>query len=327
MANPKRHHYLPEFYLDRFTGSDRFLWVFDRSQGKLRREQPKNTAVIGHYYSFVDGSGNRNSAFEQILSLIEGRAKPVFDQLESGGHLTHSARYNLSLFLGYLFCRLPAFARSLNESINGLARIVLRKNLEDPETAKSFDFSEDFLNLVDSGELILGANDNMRIAQMVDQGKELGGKFFASSWVLAKAPDRTSFVTCDNPFGLIFPPEIPKALCAWSWGAFTPGVTRAFPLSSRTCLLMHGMTGSSFDRLTIDRDLVREINLATVSETESYAIAKDEVHLRSIARAADLYNPRPSTRMVMENHPDPTGDPTKSTLLVRRTRVGRHYNA
>jgi hypothetical protein len=322
MSNPKRHHYLPEFYLDRFAGSGGFLWLFDRSQGKLRKERPRNTAVIGHYYSFTDEAGERSPAIEQYFSEVERVAKATLDCLESGEEFTRKDRFRLSWFLGYLFCRVPAYERALNETITGLVQVVMRKNLEDPETANSFDLPpKELLKELDSEDFLLKVNDNLRLAHVLQQGEEIAKKFFFSSWVVARAPARGSFVTCDNPFGLIFPPGTPKSVSTWSWGAFSPEVTRAFPLSSRTCLLMHGMTGSSLDSIELDRDAVREINLAIVTETETYAIARDEDHLRSLALAGDLHNPKPCTRTMMENHPDPSGDPTRSTLNVRRARV------
>jgi hypothetical protein len=83
---------------------------------------------------------------------------------------------------------------------------------------------------------------------------------------------------------------------------------------------MNGMAGSSLEYAEIDRDSVREINLAIVAETETYAIARDESHLRSLARAGGLYNPKPNTKTVLDNHPDPS-DPNKSTVIVRRTKI------
>lgn len=53
MSKPKRHHFLPEFYLNGFT-REGLLCVFDRETGEYRRQAPKNTAVIGHFYAFVN---------------------------------------------------------------------------------------------------------------------------------------------------------------------------------------------------------------------------------------------------------------------------------
>jgi hypothetical protein len=322
MSNPKRHHYLPEFYLHRFADPKGYLWLFDRSQNKFRRERPKNTAVIGHYYSLTDDSGVRNPVVEEYYSLIEDRAKEAFEELESGAKFTESSRYSLSHFLGHLYCRVPAFARALNEIISGFAKAIVRKNLDDPETATGFDLPpEEIREAIEGDDLLVEANDALRISDSLKKGEEFRERFFESSWVVAKASGGTSFVTCDNPFGFIYPPGIHNSYKAWSWGAGTPQVTIVFPLSVRTCLLIHGMDGLSLERVEFNRDLVRKANLAIISETETYALARDEAHLRSLVRAEDLYSMMPSTRMIVESYPDPTGDPTKSTLVVRRAKV------
>lgn len=65
MSNPKRHHYLPAFYLDGFC-RDGVLCVFDRERHEYRIQQPKDTAVQGYYYAVTDNDGNRmrqNSAW------------------------------------------------------------------------------------------------------------------------------------------------------------------------------------------------------------------------------------------------------------------------
>lgn len=58
MSTPKRHHYLPRFYLDRFTDRGR-LYLFDREEAEHRIQTPKNTAVQTHFYTadMPDGSG------------------------------------------------------------------------------------------------------------------------------------------------------------------------------------------------------------------------------------------------------------------------------
>jgi len=50
MSKPKRHHYLPQFYLDKFSRSGS-LYIFDRELNEYREQTPTNTAVKSHYYA------------------------------------------------------------------------------------------------------------------------------------------------------------------------------------------------------------------------------------------------------------------------------------
>jgi hypothetical protein len=314
MSNPKRHHYLPESYLRRFA-SGGFLWLFDRSQSRLRREQPKNTAVISHYYSLEDKAGIRSPTLEQHLSLIESLAAPAIDRLESGRKFDREDRYYTSHFLGSLFCRVPAFERALNEMITGMGEAIIRKNLDDPETAESFDLPpNELFEYLESGEFKLEADANLRAYQIVQGEERLAEKIFNACWIVARAPSNGSFATCDSPFGRVFPPgrlTIPRADTL---------TARAFPLSSNTCMVIHGR-GSGLRYLTLDRDAVRTINLAILSEAETYAFARDEAHLRSLALAAGLHDPAMVKRVFVDNFPDPAGDETKSMLCFARRSV------
>jgi len=66
MAAPKRHHYLPRFYLKRFAQAGK-LWVYDRQEDKYRHQTPQNTAVIGNYYSFTTPTGEKNTDLEGVV--------------------------------------------------------------------------------------------------------------------------------------------------------------------------------------------------------------------------------------------------------------------
>ena len=81
---PKRHHFLPKFYLEGFA-RDGSLWLYDRHRRQFRPGTPGKTAVIGHYYALETESGERDYSVEEFLSLVEGRAKEVILILERGG--------------------------------------------------------------------------------------------------------------------------------------------------------------------------------------------------------------------------------------------------
>ena len=71
MSIPKRHHYLPQFYLEHFC-RDGSIWIFDRDTKKYRRDGTQNTAVISHYYSAEGIEGERRADIEAMFARIEG---------------------------------------------------------------------------------------------------------------------------------------------------------------------------------------------------------------------------------------------------------------
>src|ERR1041384_1076630 len=106
MSNPKRHHYLPQFYLEGFTRNG-MLCVFDREKNEYRNQRPKDTAVIRHLYTWTDESGEKHYDLEQMLSLVEGRAKLVIQAIEKGANPSPLQRCHLAWFLALLACRVP----------------------------------------------------------------------------------------------------------------------------------------------------------------------------------------------------------------------------
>ena len=82
MTLPKRHHYLPQFYLKGFCRNEH-LWVYDREKNEIRRQTPINTAIQTHYYSFENKDGEKNTEIESFLSEIEGLTKPILGKISN----------------------------------------------------------------------------------------------------------------------------------------------------------------------------------------------------------------------------------------------------
>src|SRR5258706_16309220 len=87
VTKPKRHHFLPEFYLKGFT-RDGYLWLYDRERDAFRQQTPSNTGVIGHFYTFTNTAGECDSTLEGVLSTVEGLAKPIIEKLRTRKALT-----------------------------------------------------------------------------------------------------------------------------------------------------------------------------------------------------------------------------------------------
>jgi hypothetical protein len=51
MSNPKRHHFVPESYLNGFTEEKTgFLHIYSKRSGLWRRQKPKQVMVRNKYY-------------------------------------------------------------------------------------------------------------------------------------------------------------------------------------------------------------------------------------------------------------------------------------
>ncbi|MFE3167928.1 DUF4238 domain-containing protein [Streptomyces sp. NPDC059224] len=82
MADPKLHHYVPQFYLRRFTDSAERLWVWDRTNDRVFRTQPKAVAAESNFYTLpqlVD-HGHSPMEMEKQFADLEGQAAAITGQ-------------------------------------------------------------------------------------------------------------------------------------------------------------------------------------------------------------------------------------------------------
>jgi hypothetical protein len=86
---PRRHHVVPRFYLDRWAEGDR-VQVTELDTKTTYEVDPKNALIETDYYRVPPGTvvGSESPViWEAWLSKIEGDAKQVFDKLDAEGYL------------------------------------------------------------------------------------------------------------------------------------------------------------------------------------------------------------------------------------------------
>ncbi|MBI4643753.1 MAG: DUF4238 domain-containing protein [Deltaproteobacteria bacterium] len=125
MTKPKRHHYLPQFYLQYFCKDGNF-WIFDRKSKEFRIQTPINTALKSNYYTFEDSGGNKVTDIEQLLSQIEGNAKNIFNKVINMENITSEEKENLSLFIAFMMNRVPDFEKSVNDVYENIIKHTLK---------------------------------------------------------------------------------------------------------------------------------------------------------------------------------------------------------
>ena len=113
MANrPKKHHYVPAFYLAGFTvaGSDNSrLYVFDQSQIKIWPATPRTVGYANDFYVTDLGPGVDPTAFEsRVLAGVEGKASGVIRTAIETERLPEGPDLNVLLnFVALMAARTP----------------------------------------------------------------------------------------------------------------------------------------------------------------------------------------------------------------------------
>ncbi|MFJ9961722.1 DUF4238 domain-containing protein [Streptomyces avermitilis] len=82
MADPKLHHYVPQFYLRRFTDPAERLWVWDRISDRVFRTQPKAVAAESNFYLLpqLAEQGSDPVEMERQFADLEGQVSAITGQ-------------------------------------------------------------------------------------------------------------------------------------------------------------------------------------------------------------------------------------------------------
>jgi len=82
MGQPKRHHYVPEVILKRFTDDNGWLHLHSEHDRRTRPSRPVNAFLEGHLYSEELDSGDKDPRVEGELAELDGLIDPILQKFE-----------------------------------------------------------------------------------------------------------------------------------------------------------------------------------------------------------------------------------------------------
>ena len=299
MPEPKRHHYLPQFYLEGFA-EEGTLWVYDRVEREYREQTPHNTAVVSHYYSYQDEKGELETELESALAEIEGKAKPIIKELSiDRKSITSGERQILSLFIATLRMRVPDFEKEVGELMDTMLKKVNRivfstkesteavlESIEQ-ETGEKLDASpEDLMRLAAEENYQLITRWLESLGLMFTLADDLAKVIYELDWIVVFAGSGSEFLTTDNPFTIMPPPKhlrVPHR----GVGIVTPGAEKYLPLTRSAVLAMLGQGGRlGFYDFSVEQ--VRTANMNQASNCDRFVIGPDEETIRMAVEATGI---------------------------------------
>lgn len=297
IKSPKRHHYLPQFYLGGFS-CDNKLWVFDREKKEFRQQTPNNTAVKTNYYSVDVKDGGKRTDIEAMLSQIESHAKEVIDKLHQRKDITTDEKQILSIFMAFMMNRVPDFEKSVNKMEKHMVQLMADMMFTDEDRVQSImdDLEKktgeklyiSAKKLVDfhkrkQYEIIISRNESLRL--MLATSMEISKYFGLMNWSIFHAPQKKSFVTTDNPLIILPPADYKPGF--YGVGIITKGARKVFPLSKAACLIMFNH-GDHIEHCDANVNLVRRINISLASSSDRFVIGRDETLVRNLVQTTRL---------------------------------------
>jgi Protein of unknown function (DUF4238) len=238
MAKPsRRHHYLPQFYLQNFTGQDGLVCLFDRETKTFRKQQPLNTALERDFYTITDKQGLKSDGIEQMLSRLEAVSRGVIARLDAQhtGWENEQERVSFAIFIAFFYCRTPTFDKEQTALAEHLYRVWMKANHPTAEvTAQWFaEFAkesgeevdgatiENFFKAVQDDDYDVEVPRQYVIKLMGDAALHLAEVLLTLNWTFVVAPPDLAFITSDAPFVIAPPPGLENDWRAY--GVLTPG--------------------------------------------------------------------------------------------------------
>ena len=298
MSTPKRHHFLPKFYLKNFCENE-FFWVYDRKKNEYRKQTPNNTAIQKKYYSFIGCDGKENNEIEnKVLSDIETEASPIIDKINNKKIISLYERIILTIFITFLHLRGPSFEKEMNDIFEKFIKIYAKLSFPTEENTKKIikrfasnnkqkDISsKELMDFVNKGNYKVKVHREYSLKKMYELAQELPVYFIQMDWQFCYSPKTSLFITSDNPFVLIPPNDYKKGELG-RLGMLSCGTKKIVPLTQKVCLVISDK-GEKVEKISISSKKVREFNFHIAKNCDNLLISKDKSLLEELVKITNI---------------------------------------
>ena len=213
-GDPRRHHFIPQFYQRRFATEDEQLLVIPIDGSRPRLTHVTNIAVMSDLYTSVDVDVGETVAVERLLAVVDGLAAGIFPKLSWGFPFppTELDRGNLAMWLAFLHVRDPHTRRTMEAMAEQMLKIDLslaanpevawerlRSNLVREPTDEEVEAAVDAANHLDDFEI--AEHQSNLIKMMLDTGLAMVPHLANRSVIIMRFPEG-GLLLCDRPLVL-----------------------------------------------------------------------------------------------------------------------------
>lgn len=297
-TEPKRHHYIPQFFLKGFSADEKKVWVFDRYKKEYRQESIRKTGAETKFYSYtVKG---KEETLEGVFSMVEGLAKPILEKVLLGKDITEQEKADFSMFLAIMRVRVPDFKKSTEEGGELMYKKYNKIMFSDEENIKAM-AKERKVSLTDNQvkELKDFVSDESRyyvtfpknywLGLMLKLSLDVASAFIGMNWHFVHLKKRFALVTSDNPVVLV-PPKDYDPNGFYGVGLITPGASKIIALDSTLCLFMGDLVERPWIKHAKDdnKELLKWINYKTSENSDRFVYSPDKGKLEKIVKVTKI---------------------------------------
>jgi uncharacterized protein DUF4238 len=281
VAENRRQHYVPQYYLERFRDKSGYLWVYEVGR-PIRRSLPREVAHQRDYYAF-ETNGRRYEEVDKCLQASESAAGIVIPKIARAEEINPNEWSGLCTFMGLLFARVPATRKYADRTYGEAATTKFLNVIDDPdEFARLFERSKHRIaNSTTAEEFRQKLRDGYRLEQdsqyhnlltMLDVAQDAIEALLKLTWELVSADGDDRFVTSDTPVVTAIPD-------GHGWATYgewfdVPNVRVLFPLSPTACLTLRERSIRRHHRISPKQ--VRCINSAIMGLSDRFLFVDEQ---------------------------------------------------
>ncbi len=276
MSNqPRRHHYVPQFYLAGFTETGKpngLIHVLDKQRGKTWPSNPNGVAHQRDFHAIDDANCDPMSV-EKALSKLEGQWSAALRRVIEARCLPEDESFgDLMVFVAFMAVRVVRIRQTLADAMDRVTKSLIWTTLSTeqgrsqfrehlaaaghPVTDKQFG---DLVEFGQRGEYVVDYDQTWHVQQMIKMALVLAPVLSLRHWRLWPAEDEAPDLICsDNPVAPSWVTPMP-ALMSPAFG--TPNTIVTIPLNKRIAIA--SMLETELPDVRLDAKGVAAVNTAT----------------------------------------------------------------
>lgn len=269
MSEPRKHHYIPQSYLEGFQFETKHkypkiaVYYKKRLLSKPKFVSIKDAACQRDLHTVKTATGEDRTSVETILSNIEGKSIKNIRDIINRQCIDDNSKLHLAITILLMKARVPQNLKALHNAIESNLKTVAEGTFkENPLGLKG--------NLSDHFKLTLNNNIVMHYMLKSALGDNHIKILYRFNFSLLKAPKEHYFLCSDAPVSYF----CPNHDGVHGAGISTPGLEIFMPLDKNYGVLCSCNNLESFKEISIDE--LNEFNRRTVVTAEDYIFSSIE---------------------------------------------------
>lgn len=302
-----QHHFIPQMYLRGFASDDdpERIFFYDRriADHGVTKRRIEDVCSQNNLYTLELKDGTKSDGLEQSFATVtEPIFKELIGKLTSRNALTAKEKSEFAACLATQMIRTPA-SREIYDTLSTAimdaeSKKLWTRLLNDDERKRAFEefaretgrdastiTKEDIQGIIDGTKFKTSwkVYKESWLKDNIERMPDIFRALERMHWQVYFAPQGTSFITSDNPMGILV--KNPDGYYVGT-GILSIGAVRLFPLSKQACLSIMDDEPAGFSFVRADKERVKQINGVTAVSHHNILLGHNEqLVARSIKRS------------------------------------------